>query len=194
MTTRWLCIHPGWPKDVEPPTKAEQARLRFVPSVLGPESHVLELEARLKTEMRRDYPNHTLAPYTREHRTEHWLDWGGSCWAHRKIFTLPPVDGLTLDVPATDVQDAIDVCALKLKPHRHWTQNGYRTLPTMLIALLVERRHLELIRTELIKILPEALAHAAVENARHNEIAGEAAQKRVALLPLRKVSRTIEEA
>lgn len=192
MTTRWLCIHPGWPKDLEPPTN--QDHFRFVPSAIGPEAILLALEEKLRLEMREKYPNHTLAPHTREYRTKHWLDWGGSCWAHRKVFTLPPVDGLVLDVPATDVQDAIDVCALKLKPHRHWYTNGYRTLPTMLIALLVERRHLEGIRAELLKILPEASAHAAIENARHNEFAMDAVQKRIAIMPLRKVRRQPEEA
>ncbi len=190
MTT-WTVIHP----DGSSLPEGDNTEYRWVPSIMAPTSIIDTALAACAREVA-ERPGSVLGPYKREARTTHWLDLGGIAWSERKLYELAPIDGLTLSVPATNVEGYIEVID-SCRPERATQLEGAPVvwrLPVYVIELWLEQRHLAELRAQLNALLPEANAIASIENDRHNRKMYEARLRGVPVLSPKRPVRRPEEA
>jgi hypothetical protein len=135
-------------------------------------------------------PEMVLAKMERVPTDTAWLDLGGIANIHRRVYTLDPIDGLILTVPAKDVGDYLDILAARAERGVEKIGEGsYYTLPSMHLGILLSIDQCILLTLKLREILAEADAIATIENEAFNQ---DMASTKLVHAPLRPVGQ-IEE-
>jgi len=120
-------------------------------------------------------PNARLAETTIEPASKGWLDLGGMAKIDRKIFTLEPLHGLTLEVPAQHVANYIDVLKELLDaPREKVGERLFVTIPSRHMGIFLTVSECIQIGARLTEILAEAEAIATIENDEFNKIIAKA--------------------
>ena len=160
--TIWTVVHPDGSLV---PEDQRDGEFRYIPAICAP-AYIVDAMLRGASAEATLYGT-PLMPWKREIRTKHWLDLGGIAWSKRKLYTLKPIDGLTLTVPATNVEgyiETVDRCGAssvtKLRAVENLGDYEVWRLPVMVIELWLEQKHLTELRAQLVELLPEASAIA----------------------------------
>jgi len=120
-------------------------------------------------------PGAKLATTTIEPTEKAWLDLGGMAKIDRKIFTLEPLHGLTLEVPAQHVANYIDVLKELLDaPREKVGERLFVTIPSRHMGIFLTVSECIQIGARLTEILAEAEAIATIENDEFNKMIAKA--------------------
>jgi hypothetical protein len=165
----------------------DPASTHVPPRTVCEESVVSALEAVWATQVE---PDMIIAKMEHKPQDSAWLDLGGIAHVNRKIYTLDPIDGLILTVPAKDVGDYLDILAARAerKPEKIG-EGSYYTIPSMHLGILLSINQCILLALKLRAIVAEADAIASVENEAFNQ---DMASTKLVHAPLRPVGQ-IEE-
>jgi len=120
-------------------------------------------------------PGSKMAETTIEPTEKAWLDLGGMAKIDRKIFTLEPLHGLTLEVPAQHVANYIDVLKELLDaPREKVGERLFVTIPSRHMGIFLTVSECIQIGARLTEILAEAEAIATIENDEFNKMIAKA--------------------
>ena len=145
--------------------KFDEATSHAPPRTVCEELVATDLEALWKSEAAKDPTVTRLAEMERVPTKTVWLDLGGIAHKDRKIYSLDPIEGLTITIPANDVAAYLDLlqAASEREPEKIG-EKGYYTLQSMHVGVLLSVDQCILLAVRLRTILPEAEAIASIEN------------------------------
>ena len=136
------------------------------PRTVCEESVADDLEVVWRREAAKDPAITLLADIEREPTDKVWLDLGGIAKIDRKIYTLDPIDGLTITVPAKDVEGYLETLSKRSDPKFGEEIGGrlYFTMPSMHVGVMLSVEQCDTLRERLSEISVEAAAIATIEN------------------------------
>jgi hypothetical protein len=137
----------------------------FPPRCVCEKHHAESLVAAWAERLAVEEPDGILSTVRHKETSEAWLDLGGIIQINRKIYTLKPIDGRTLTVPAGHVEGYLSM--LKTRGERAPEELGgmpFYTLPSMHLRILLSLSQCDTLARILSEISIEADAIATIEN------------------------------